>query len=64
MLNITFFTFNAFEENTYLIVNDKKQCWIIDPGMYDKQETAQLIAYINDKQLQPQAIIKIGRAHV
>ena len=57
MLNVSFFTFNAFEENTYIITNEKKQCWIIDPGMYGPMETAQLIKYINDKQLIPQAII-------
>ncbi len=57
MLNVIFFTFNAFEENTYLITNDKKQCWIVDPGMYDKRESDQIIAYLTDKQLQPQAII-------
>jgi hydroxyacylglutathione hydrolase len=57
MLNVIFFTFNAFQENTYLIVNEKKQCWIVDPGMYDKRETDQLISYITDNGLQPQAII-------
>jgi len=57
MLNITFFTFNAFEENTYLITNEKNECWIIDPGMYSERETAQIIAFITDKQLQPQGII-------
>ena len=46
MLNIHFFTFNPFQENTYIISNEKKQCWIIDPGMYGERETKQLIAYI------------------
>jgi glyoxylase-like metal-dependent hydrolase (beta-lactamase superfamily II) len=57
MLNINFFTFNAFDENTYVIFNEKKQCWIIDPGMYDKRETARLIAFIEEKHLEPLAII-------
>ena len=57
MLNVVFFTFNAFSENTYLIVNEQKQCWIVDPGMYHAEEVAQLNKYISDKQLQPQAII-------
>ena len=57
MLNINFFTFNAFEENTYVISNEKNECWIIDPGMYDKREVAQITSYITDKQLQPKAII-------
>ena len=63
MLNIVFFTFNAFEENTYLIINDKKQCWIVDPGMYGPQEVAKLTAYIAGKQLQPQAIVNT-HAHI
>ena len=46
MLNVDFFTFNAFEENTYVISNDKKQCWIVDPGMYGPQEAAQMIASV------------------
>ncbi len=57
MLNVNFFTFNAFEENTYIIANEKKECWIVDPGMYGEQEAATLINYITDKQLKPQAII-------
>ncbi len=63
MLNIVFFTFNAFEENTYIIINDQKQCWIVDPGMYGPDEVAQLITYITDKQLQPQGIINT-HAHI
>lgn len=63
MLNIFFFTFNAFEENTYIIANEKNQCWIVDPGMYEERETAQIIAFINEKHLKPQAIINT-HAHI
>jgi hydroxyacylglutathione hydrolase len=63
MLNIIFFTFNVFEENTYLLVNEKKQCWIVDPGMYDQREIDQFISYIEEKQLIPQAIINT-HAHI
>jgi hydroxyacylglutathione hydrolase len=57
MLNVNFFTFNAFEENTYIISNDKQQCWIVDPGMYGPEETEQMMTFITNKQLQPQGII-------
>lgn len=57
MLTIQSFTFNGFAENTYLLINEKKQCWIIDPGMYDATETAYLDQYIADNGLQPQAVI-------
>jgi glyoxylase-like metal-dependent hydrolase (beta-lactamase superfamily II) len=63
MLNVSFFTFNAFQENTYIISNEKKQCWIVDPGMYDKRETEQIISYISENKLQPQAIINT-HAHI
>jgi hydroxyacylglutathione hydrolase len=57
MLNVIFFTFNAFEENTYLLTNEHNHCWIIDPGMYHKEETEALTTYIANHQLQPQGII-------
>ncbi len=57
MLNIHFFTFNAFQENTYIISNHKKECWIVDPGMYEQRETNEFISFIEKNQLIPQAII-------
>jgi len=63
MLNVIFFTYNSFQENTYLLINEKKQCWIIDPGMYDKRETEEFISYIEKEGLQPQAIINT-HAHI
>lgn len=57
MLNVNFFTFNPFQENTYIISNEHRQCWIIDPGMYDTRETTQLIDYLTANGLQPQNII-------
>lgn len=63
MLNVSFFTFNPFEENTYIIANEKKQCWIVDPGMYGAEEVKQLFHFIEEKQLEPQAIINT-HAHI
>ena len=57
MLYLESFTFNAFQENTYIIINDQKECWIVDPGMYDNNETNQLTQYIGRNQLQPKGII-------
>jgi glyoxylase-like metal-dependent hydrolase (beta-lactamase superfamily II) len=57
MLYVQSFTFNPFQENTYLLINDKKQCWIVDPGMYDSSETNLFIQYITDNALTPQAIL-------
>ncbi len=57
MLNVHFFTFNAFQENTYIISNHLKQCWIIDPGMYEQRETDEFISFIEKQGLTPLAII-------
>ena len=63
MLHLQAFTFNPFSENTYLVINDKKQCWIVDPGMYDAGERSQFNDYIASGGLQPQAIINT-HAHI
>lgn len=57
MLYLESFSFNAFQENTYLIHNEYKECWIVDPGMYDPEETSGLIAFIEKRGFQPKAII-------
>jgi glyoxylase-like metal-dependent hydrolase (beta-lactamase superfamily II) len=57
MLYVHSFTFNPFQENTYLLINDKKQCWIVDPGMYDNSETKPFIQYLTDNSLVPQSVI-------
>ena len=57
MLQLQTFTFNAFQENTYLIINEHKDCWIVDPGMYDSSETNQLFDFISSNSLTPKAII-------
>lgn len=51
------FTFNPFQENTYIIFNENKDCWIIDPGMYDTNEMDHFEKFISDNQLIPKAII-------
>lgn len=57
MLNVHFFTFNAFQENTYVINNHKNECWIVDPGMYEQREFSEFISFLEQKQLTPRAII-------
>ena len=63
MINIQCFTFNPFQENTYLLINENKQCFIIDPGMYEPEETAILISHIEKEGLQPLTIINT-HAHI
>lgn len=63
MLHIHTFTFNPFQENTYLIYNDEQECWIIDPGMSNTEEEAELIHFITKNKLKPIAIINT-HAHI
>ncbi len=57
MIQIKVFVFNPFQENTYILHDDTKECIIIDPGCYTKQEETELSTYISDNQLNPVAII-------
>ena len=50
------FTFNSFQENTY-VVSDHKKCMIIDPGCSTKEEETILSQYIDDNQLSPIELI-------
>jgi len=63
MLRIVSFTFNPFQENTYLIVNSRKECWIVDPGMYDEHEQRTFLEYIRQQRLTPKMIINT-HAHI
>ncbi len=45
------FIFNPFQENTYLISNEAKECIIIDPGALFEQERTSLIHYIKQNGL-------------
>lgn len=57
MLKIKRFTFNPFQENTYLIYNELKECIIFDPGMYNASEQMELDAFIKSEQLLPIRLI-------
>ena len=53
MLHIQKFTFNPFQENTFLIYNNDKQCVIIDPGNHTPVEDQQLFDFIENEKLKP-----------
>lgn len=57
MISIHFFTFGPFQENTYVLFDETKECIIIDPGCYDSAERAELAAFITDKNLKPVRLI-------
>lgn len=53
MITIKKFTFNPFQENTYILFDETKKCVVIDPGCYDKQEKTDLINFIEENELIP-----------
>jgi glyoxylase-like metal-dependent hydrolase (beta-lactamase superfamily II) len=56
-MNIKSFTFNPFQENTYVVYDESKECIIIDPGCYNAQEQEELKRFINEKELTPVKLI-------
>ena len=57
MLKIKQFIVNPIQENTYVIYNEKKECWIVDPGCYSKQEQKELSDFIVLNQLSPKCLL-------
>lgn len=63
MLKITAFTFNPFQENTYVLSDDSRECVIVDPGCYDQEEKSELAAFIDSQGLKPVKIL-LTHAHI
>jgi hydroxyacylglutathione hydrolase len=57
------FTFNPFEENTYVVSDETRECIIIDPGCYTDDEKAEIAKYIGDNKLKPVKIL-LTHAHI
>lgn len=53
MTLVAAFTFNPFQENTYILYDDTKECIIIDPGCFDKDEKLELAGFIEQNGLKP-----------
>lgn len=60
MIRIKKFTFNPFQENSYLLSNQQNECIIVDPGCYNSREEEELVSYIEENQLTP---IKLINTH-
>lgn len=52
-MKIHSFTFNPFQENTYLLYDETGQCVIVDPGCYSPEEKEELISFISSQKLRP-----------
>lgn len=60
MIALQAFTFNPFEENTYLLYDETKECVIIDPGCSTRSEQEELAQFIKDEELKP---VKLLNTH-
>tara|TARA_B100001113_G_scaffold343080_1_gene329999 strand:+ start:258 stop:896 length:639 start_codon:yes stop_codon:yes gene_type:complete len=56
-MKIKSFTFNNFQENTYVLYDETKECIIIDPGCYSQEEKIILSEFIINNKLNPVKLI-------
>ena len=57
MAKVIKLTFNPFQENTYIVYDDSKECVIFDPGCYTSQEQQQLVEVLEQHELKPVRLI-------
>ena len=60
MIEVKGFTFNPFQENTYVLHDETMECVVIDPGCYSPEEKLELTEYIREKKLKP---VKLLNTH-
>src|SRR3954468_20664919 len=63
MIEVKSFTFNPFEENTYILYDETGECVIIDPGCYTQLEKETLASFITEKKLRPVKLL-LTHAHI
>ncbi|MCH7535271.1 MAG: MBL fold metallo-hydrolase [Bacteroidetes bacterium] len=57
MIKIRSFVFNAFQENTYILYDESKECIIFDPGCNEPFEEEQVTSFIEENKLKPVRLI-------
>lgn len=62
-MQIATFTFNPFQENTYLLYDETGEAVIVDPGNYDASEDNRLVDFVVEHKLKP-VMIANTHAHV
>ncbi len=63
MLQIKYFTFGPFSENTYVIHDENKKALLIDPGNFSESETQKLHDFIIKNELKIEKIL-LTHAHI
>ncbi len=62
-VQVSVFQFNAFQENTYVVLNDQGEALIFDPGCYSKEEENVLSDFISENELSVLAVL-YTHAHI
>jgi len=57
MIQVKSFVCNPFQENTYLLYDETKECVIIDPGMYTGAEQNMVTRFISENSLTPTLLL-------
>ncbi len=57
MARVVAFTFNPFQENTYLVIADNNSCAVFDPGCATAAEKSFLADHIQEHDLEPKWLI-------
>jgi len=57
MTHIKIFVFNPFQENTFLLYDETKECIIIDAGCNEENEFQKLDNFIKENNLKPKSIV-------
>jgi glyoxylase-like metal-dependent hydrolase (beta-lactamase superfamily II) len=57
MFQIQAFVFNFASENTYVLFNENKNAWLIDPGNMNEQETQAISNFITENNLKIEKIL-------
>lgn len=57
MIQIKRFIFNPFQENTFVVYNESKECIIVDSGAYSDSDKQTLKDFIAQNQLKPTKLV-------
>lgn len=63
MIKVKKFTFNPFAENTYVLVSEKGNAWIVDPGCSDNDENQEVLDFLDNNHLSLKGLL-LTHAHI
>ena len=57
MLRLQSFVFNPFQENTFVLYDETKECIVVDPGCCNEQENLRLRTFIDKEKLKVKLLL-------